>query len=169
MITSIDHWPDPVVEINNGADTVKGSLPATLDAGAGFSSYLWKDQSTTSSIQAGTYGPHWVVVTDQNGCSGSDTIYVASITSTEEKFTDIPVSIYPNPVSRVLHIRFEGEPARGLILEMYSVSNALVYRKDLKDTGISEAEVNVQTLSPGAYMLRIYTETETLQRMILVE
>ncbi|HYK01729.1 MAG TPA: hypothetical protein VE974_08235 [Thermoanaerobaculia bacterium] len=54
---------------------------ATLNAGAGFASYLWNTGATTPTINVTTTGIYSVTVTDANGCSGSDTHNI-SITTT---------------------------------------------------------------------------------------
>ncbi len=50
-------------------DTVK-LVPGT------FSQYLWQDNTTTPFYVVKTPGTYWVNVTDQNGCSSSDTVVV---------------------------------------------------------------------------------------------
>jgi len=45
---------------------------ATLNAGAGFTSYLWSSGQTTASITVSTPGNYSVTVTNSFGCSGSD-------------------------------------------------------------------------------------------------
>jgi len=46
----------------------------TFDAGAGFTSYIWHDQSTGQTFTANSTGTYFVEVTDSSGCSGSDTV-----------------------------------------------------------------------------------------------
>ncbi len=49
---------------------------ATLDAGAGFTSYLWNTGSTDPSITVAIAGIYSVEVTDSTGCTGIDSIMV---------------------------------------------------------------------------------------------
>ncbi len=72
----------PTPQPNLGPDVSECS-EATLDAGAGGSSYLWNTNDTTQMITVTTTGQYTVTVSDTNGCEGSD---------------DIIVSILPNPV-----------------------------------------------------------------------
>ena len=47
-----------------------------LDAGPGFSAYLWQNGSSVQKINASNSGLYFVTVTDGNGCTGSDTLLV---------------------------------------------------------------------------------------------
>ena len=67
---------DPIVTLMNDTSFC-GDGTHLLDAGAGFSSYLWNtgatSQTITSSSNGGTYS---VVVTDGNGCTDTDTTVI---------------------------------------------------------------------------------------------
>lgn len=67
--------PQPQVHLGN--DTVFCfSGPVTLDAGAGFSSYLWQDGSGAQTLQVSSSGIYSVSVTDTAGCNGSDALSI---------------------------------------------------------------------------------------------
>jgi hypothetical protein len=71
---------NPLPEVNLGGDLniCEGST-VVLSAGTGFTSYLWSTGATTSSIETTDAGQYWVAVTDQNGCSNSDTIVLTMV------------------------------------------------------------------------------------------
>lgn len=48
----------------------------TLDAGSGFSSYLWTGGASTPSVTVNTAGNYTVTVTDASGCTGTGTLDV---------------------------------------------------------------------------------------------
>lgn len=70
----------PAVDLGDDF-TINEDESKTLDAGSGFSSYLWSDgttgQTVDVSIESFNSGDQIIVeVTDENGCVGSDTVVV---------------------------------------------------------------------------------------------
>ncbi|MBK8874427.1 MAG: T9SS type A sorting domain-containing protein [Bacteroidetes bacterium] len=64
--------PLPTPSISpSGSTTFCPGGNVTLDAGAGYTAYLWSDGSTTQSITVSTSGTFTVTVTDGNGCTGT--------------------------------------------------------------------------------------------------
>ncbi|MFN8395152.1 MAG: T9SS type A sorting domain-containing protein [Bacteroidia bacterium] len=71
-----------------------GSTSAvTLDAGAGYSSYLWSTGATTQTISA-TTGDYWVSVSNNNGCTDYDRISVTLDPGLNSVFTNNPAQFY---------------------------------------------------------------------------
>lgn len=64
----------PVVNIGDDLSSCTGSL--TMDAQNSGNSFLWSDNSTGQTLTVTTSGTYWVVVTDGNGCTGSDSANV---------------------------------------------------------------------------------------------
>ena len=65
------------VEIDLGNDTtICQGESLLLDAGSVWESILWFNGSTGQTITISDPGNYWVMVTDNNGCSGMDTILV---------------------------------------------------------------------------------------------
>lgn len=69
----INPLPQPFL----GADTTLcGGNALILDAGEGYTAYLWNDGTTGKNLIVTTNGTYTVTVTDGNGCEGSDGIHV---------------------------------------------------------------------------------------------
>jgi PKD repeat protein len=67
----------PVVNLGN--DTCLGSGGSTvLNAGSGYTRYIWSTGASTQTITANHSGTYWVQVTNAAGCTGSDTIIVGT-------------------------------------------------------------------------------------------
>jgi gliding motility-associated-like protein len=50
-----------------------------LDAGSGYTNYLWQDGSNKQSIDVADSGTYWVRLTDKEGCINTDTAVISSI------------------------------------------------------------------------------------------
>jgi hypothetical protein len=61
--------PTPVITATGTLDTCNGTT-VTLDAGGGYSSYLWSTAAATQTITVGTAGTYSVTVSN-SGCTGS--------------------------------------------------------------------------------------------------
>ncbi|MCB9235166.1 MAG: gliding motility-associated C-terminal domain-containing protein [Bacteroidia bacterium] len=61
----------PVVNLGNDTNICAGAS-LTVDAGAGYASYLWQNNTTQQTLTSSTAGQLSVTVTDNNGCQGSD-------------------------------------------------------------------------------------------------
>lgn len=86
---TISTTPNPVVNLGPDVSFCAGSN-TTLDAGAGFSSYLWSNQDATQTTTVNTAGTYSVVVTDSAGCSGNDAITVTEDPLPVAGFTNSP-------------------------------------------------------------------------------
>ncbi|MCB2221772.1 MAG: gliding motility-associated C-terminal domain-containing protein [Bacteroidetes bacterium] len=69
----IDFKPPIEVDLGNDTTLCDGDF-VLLDAGFGYTDYLWQDGSSNASYYAGTTGWYWVEVTDENGCIAADSI-----------------------------------------------------------------------------------------------
>jgi gliding motility-associated-like protein len=78
LITDLVVLPNPYVYVGNDTSICTGSV-LSLDAGFGFSSYLWNTGSTSSAIDVNETGSYWVAVTDQSGCTGTDSITLLKV------------------------------------------------------------------------------------------
>lgn len=102
-MTILDTLPSP--QFNLGPDTTfcKGAVNYTLNATTNNASYLWQNNSTAATYTATNQGKYWCKVTDQTGCSASDTMEINAFPA--------PVINFPNVVNQctnsdTLRLRF---------------------------------------------------------------
>ena len=81
-------WPAPVLSIA-GPDTICSGAAATLDAGAGFDTYLWSNGDQTPETLADSSGAYSITITDINGCIAADTIMVTELSLPSPGLPDV--------------------------------------------------------------------------------
>ncbi|MGM0472821.1 MAG: hypothetical protein ACQERV_01660 [Bacteroidota bacterium] len=163
-------WGYPEVEIGGGQDTIRTPLPYTLDAGTGYASYLWQNNSLQSAIEANDYGLFWVEVSNQFGCTARDSVFIDSpVHAGLMKIGPGQVRIFPNPAEDVLHVVVDLKEDREIILELYTIVNSLVYREDIDRGHFAERSIDVGGLPPGPYILRITVDQNRHAVQVIVK
>jgi hypothetical protein len=135
-----------------------------IDAGYGFSSYLWSTGDTTQIITVqgqnlGT-GIHniWVKVKSTYGCQGIDTlglkVYVCN--SVSEIAGDQEINIYPNPTDGRLTVEITSAKAENIDIEVINLQGKLVYKTRKHFTAPQSGEtIDLSTLPAGIYLIRL--------------
>ncbi|MBI2966993.1 MAG: PKD domain-containing protein [Bacteroidetes bacterium] len=81
-----------------------GSASVTPSGGTGSYTYLWSDGQTDSLATGLLFGTYTVTVTDANGCTATDSVYVDFNTSLG-KFPDVDgINVFPNPTNGRLYV-----------------------------------------------------------------
>ena len=73
--TVVTQYPNPTPTITGDLDFCNGAS-TTLNAPAGFTAYNWNPSGNTQNISVDDAGVYTLIVTDQNGCTGSATTTV---------------------------------------------------------------------------------------------
>lgn len=121
--------PVPVI---TGDLTICPGQSTSLNAGAGFASYLWSDGSTGQTAVFASVGTHSVTVSNSNGCLGTASVVVAP--------ADIPAPVISGPSAIC-----PGSSATlnaGSGFSSYSWSNAATTEQ-------------INTSTPGAYSVTV--------------
>lgn len=146
----------------NGASVVcKSSLPFTLQAPAGYASYLWNNGSTASSIYINTLGTYYVTITDANGCSGMDTLYVVSCAGIDGNITT-PIHIYPNPANQYFTVELNNDDVA--FIYVYDAAGKLVFDGRVTNKSI----IHTENFATGVYTTEIRSENSTLRQKLIV-
>jgi hypothetical protein len=119
---------NPLPEVDLGEDqTICQGTSVVLDAGSGFTSYLWSTGATGASIEAGEYGEYWVEVTDANTCSNRDTVFLTidpwpvltginSGPSSVDTYPGLPSAFSSSPSTFATSYEWRLEPAEAGII-----------------------------------------------------
>lgn len=66
-------YQQPTVSVGPDQNFCEGTT-VTLNAGSGYTTYQWSTGGNGNSISVSQPGDYWVTVTDENGCTASDTV-----------------------------------------------------------------------------------------------
>ncbi|HOT15549.1 MAG TPA: T9SS type A sorting domain-containing protein, partial [Bacteroidales bacterium] len=125
----------------------------TLDAGTGFTSYLWSNNSTNQTLTVSSSGTYWVHVTNPNGCINGDTVVMNNKVGIENGTMD-RLLVYPNPVKTILKMKVPQCTENSFNLEIYSSDmRQVVTMKKMANNGFME--IDVANLKNGVYYIRI--------------
>jgi hypothetical protein len=143
-------------------DSVQQHKSIQFDAGSGFTSYLWSNQSTEqiATYYANDYGlgQHniWVQVIDTNGCSSGDTVLLSVIRNASiGSIGPGGLNVYPNPAKQQLHIV-------GVSHGDYTITD--LFGKVILNGQYTGAPIDISTITAiGSYIIRITENNQTVQ------
>lgn len=162
--------------LNLGKDTTitdKDSL--LLDAGSGFATYNWHDNSTLQTllidgpkVKAGQF-VYFVQTTDSSGCSYSDSIKVI-ITSTVgiADWNKKNLIIYPTPTKENLQIELPSILRNGEI-KIINSEGKVVWKQQIKDNTKSKLNIQVSDIPKGLYIIKLETNSEVYKTKMIKE
>lgn len=149
IIVSLVSMPDSIFM----ADTVYFSNSTVLDAGPGWASYDWHNDSTSQMLAVDTSGWYYVTVVNAEGCLLTDSIYANKITGISRNEPNF--AIYPNPVRDQLILELEKIGNQSVYLQIWSITGQRVKEIRLADQSPTHI-ISVAELTQGIYFLQLH-------------
>jgi hypothetical protein len=149
-----------------GPDSIQtGAISYVLDAGAGYTSYLWSNSASTQTITVNQTGTYCVTVTDSFGCSNSDCSYIDFMVGIHDINQQSMITMMPNPTTGNISIYFS-TTAGFKEMEMMDETGRLIFSR--KISGDSYINLDLSTVAKGVYFFRFEGEhTVKTERIIL--
>ncbi|MCK4663895.1 MAG: PKD domain-containing protein [Bacteroidales bacterium] len=159
--------PLPVVDLGNDTIVETGAT-VVLDAGTGFTSYLWSDESTNQTLEVTETGDYSVIVTDENTCSGTDTIHVQIGVGISEINKKLNVNFYPNPNEGKFKIVVNGNSEDDILIELINLQGQIIYTENIKNVYKYSGDIDVSDIDKGIYYLKVVKgKYESIHKMFI--
>ncbi len=133
VVVKVNPNPSPVID-DGGKKQFCAGDSTTLDAGPGFSSYLWSNSATTRRITVKSGGTYTVQVTDTNGCNGQS--------------QPLTVTVFPTPPKPTL-------TRTGNTLTSSVAQSYVWYRNGSVISGSTGQSVDATSIGDGYYKVTI--------------
>lgn len=148
---------NPVLNLGPDTSLCVNHLPLVLVGPTGYANYAWSNGTSSASTQVNQGGAYMLTVTDNNGCTDTDTIAViAKPCLGLDELTEADFAIYPNPTANVINIKNAG----GLsgVISIVTAMGTQLYTETLTTTGNT---IDLTHFASGTYWILIQTEKGT--------
>jgi len=150
----------PIVDLGPDID-ICGKQTDTLIVSNDPATYDWSTGESSQSIIVNSSDTINVLVTDQNGCSGTDTVvvnYEAICVGIEEGMSSVGVTYFPNPNNGQFELRTEGASGKSS-LQIRDVQGRVIAAYNWSHSSSNWTEpLNLSKQAAGVYTLELETE-----------
>jgi hypothetical protein len=126
--------------------------------------------ATGSSHIAAHAGFYYVVVT-KDLCSSmpSNLIVLTTVVSASDLQNNLSFEVYPNPNSGKFNIRFVKSETTKFDIEIFNNTGVLITRRQNEIVnGVYENNIDLESIAPGVYLVKIGNKDFSLMRKIIV-
>ncbi|MDR3679870.1 MAG: T9SS type A sorting domain-containing protein, partial [Flavipsychrobacter sp.] len=160
--TQTSNNTDTIVVNQLAAPVITGSPYSSLITSSGsYAHYQWYLGTTPlvgdtlSSVNVYVNGSYHLVVTNSEGCTGVSNVFVKNTTGVSNVSGNNDITIYPNPVSTVVHIDAS--------IPVDATISTIEGREALKQADAKT--IDLSSLANGIYMIRVYDKAGTLLKV----
>jgi surface protein len=150
-VTSVEITEPDAIEVsaettNSNSIFGNGSIILTVTGGSGNFTFDWSNGATSANLTELEIGEYTVTITDEEGCSITESYTIGGVTATEEAFE---LNIYPNPVIDHLEIIHEEEVSQ---INLMDARGKVILQKL---TMGKQTHLEMKALPAGLYFLRL--------------
>ncbi len=140
-----------------------GAINITVPAGT--YTYSWSNGAISQDISGVLPGTYTVTITDDNGCSLTET-YEIPFSNGVDEFENIQVTVFPNPSSGLFEIKYSGNLSHIPEIKVYDMVGKLLISKTLQEK--SNHQINLSVYEDGMYILEFISgEFKTTHRLVM--
>ncbi|MBA7569077.1 hypothetical protein ES708_10814 [subsurface metagenome] len=169
MIVVIIHYGIPAIELGGINDSLGTTLPHTLDAGADYVTYLWNGIAGSRTYNATVYGWYTLEVTDLQGCTGTDSVYLMQSTGIGDYRLPGKLKVYPIPTDNMLYIDYRSPESEHLFLDIFDARGRKILVKEYRQVNEIMESINVSGMCEGLYFLKLRSGQRQIIRQIVIQ
>ncbi len=143
-------------------DTVLTELPYTIESMSGFAEYLWSTSETSESITVNEFGWYSVILTDEFGCSVTDSIHIDDATGTFQNISE-QFKIFPNPAYDKVNIKSNN------IIRKLVIIDAQGKTKTMLEPNRTSQIVGLENFAPGLYTIILSTDKNRIFKKLMIQ
>lgn len=146
---------DTVIQNTSCYSCSDGSINITVNSGTPVT-YQWSNSATTEDIYNLTQGNYTVTMTDEYGCTLTETYNVSFPVTTEtfEEFSE-SVVVFPNPSKGIVNVSFKMKESSEIFVEIYNILGEIVYNSDKQTAKEGTIAIDLKDINAGVYTFRI--------------
>lgn len=170
VAVNADIYSNPSVNLGPDTIIIPGGQTITLDAGQGFALYNWSTNQTTSQINISSPGNYDVVVTDGNGCTATDAIFVNIITTISTVNANNSIKLYPNPANDFVNVEISDLRGKAALIKLFSIDGKMLIKEEVNSIyGRIVKKISLTGIAQGVYFLTVESEKNSTTMKIIVE
>jgi hypothetical protein len=174
--TQIIENPKPDLTLVPETAEISNQGQQLFDAGEGYESYLWFDESVEQSYlfvgsewELGTYDV-WVEVANEFGCASRDSSLVLVGTTGVGLQAIWTMSLYPNPSSGEVNLSINGLTSNEISVSIVNTNGQIVYQKNVSTiNGELREIIDLKDKAKGVHIINISDGINKLTRRIIFE
>ena len=169
-VLTLNNPTNPVLDLGDDLDIdFATGVTTTLDAGAGFDSYLWSTGETTSSIEINNTGIYAVTIVE-NGCILTDNIEVSQVLSINQLDSEkYQFAVSPNPAKGFISAQISSTEFADMTLKLVDMSGKLLREKNITlAVGENKVDFLLNGIGNGMYFMVLEKEGKILVEKFVV-
>lgn len=146
--------------------TLLGWAGQTVQSGVYFDGGKSKYSVIGNISRSALVSKGWIIT--DSGLGITDDIACTATTATQEVLTTGSVTLFPNPTKDKLQIGLPKSLSTTITCSVYSNTGNLIFEKTIQTDGL-QAELDLEQIPQGLYILRIRTEDESISKTFVME